>query len=208
MTKQKNRPAAGTLAFLILLLPAAVHVCAAETAPAAADWPQWRGPTRDGIAPPGPKLLDTWPKEGPPLVWKSDPIRGFHVDGGMGSVVVAEGKVIIYAHSRIADKPVKLITAELLKNWGWVEDMPEDLATKIEKARNASFRNLRSEFRIKAGIDTFLASIDPAQAAKYDEAIRNRLSMRCGYLFPSNDRNPARPVFPPGKTRRLDFPRC
>jgi hypothetical protein len=38
------------------------------------DWPQWRGPMRNGIAGPGPKLLDSWPKDGPKLLWKSDPI--------------------------------------------------------------------------------------------------------------------------------------
>jgi outer membrane protein assembly factor BamB len=35
----------------------------------AADWPQWRGPNRDGISP-ETGLLDSWPKGGPPLLWK------------------------------------------------------------------------------------------------------------------------------------------
>jgi outer membrane protein assembly factor BamB len=36
----------------------------------AADWPQWRGPSRDGkSAETG--LLDSWPKGGPRLVWKA-----------------------------------------------------------------------------------------------------------------------------------------
>jgi outer membrane protein assembly factor BamB len=35
----------------------------------AADWPQWRGPNRDGVSP-ETGLLDSWPKGGPPLVWK------------------------------------------------------------------------------------------------------------------------------------------
>ena len=37
-----------------------------------ADWPQWRGPGRDGIAPAGPKLLDAWPKAGPAKLWDSE----------------------------------------------------------------------------------------------------------------------------------------
>jgi outer membrane protein assembly factor BamB len=36
----------------------------------AADWPQWRGPNRDGVSP-ETGLLDSWPKGGPPLVWKT-----------------------------------------------------------------------------------------------------------------------------------------
>jgi len=34
----------------------------------AGDWPQWRGPNRDGLAN-ETGLLKTWPKEGPPLRW-------------------------------------------------------------------------------------------------------------------------------------------
>jgi outer membrane protein assembly factor BamB len=36
----------------------------------AADWPQWRGPNRDGISP-ETGLLDAWPAAGPRLVWKT-----------------------------------------------------------------------------------------------------------------------------------------
>lgn len=36
----------------------------------AADWPQWRGPNRDGISP-ETGLLEKWPAAGPPLVWKA-----------------------------------------------------------------------------------------------------------------------------------------
>lgn len=39
------------------------------TLASAADWPQWRGPNRDGISP-ETGLLDSWPSKGPPLVWK------------------------------------------------------------------------------------------------------------------------------------------
>jgi len=43
-------------------------VLATET-PRAADWPQWRGPARDGKSP-ETGLLRTWPEGGPPLAWK------------------------------------------------------------------------------------------------------------------------------------------
>src|SRR5690606_29918554 len=33
------------------------------------DWPQWRGPERNGISRES-GLLKEWPKEGPPLVWQ------------------------------------------------------------------------------------------------------------------------------------------
>ena len=34
-------------------------------------WPQWRGPRRDGISD-EQGLLQSWPKDGPPLLWKFD----------------------------------------------------------------------------------------------------------------------------------------
>ncbi|MBI3416163.1 MAG: hypothetical protein HY043_12770, partial [Verrucomicrobia bacterium] len=37
---------------------------------ASADWPQWRGPHRDGIST-EKGLLQDWPAGGPPLAWKA-----------------------------------------------------------------------------------------------------------------------------------------
>jgi hypothetical protein len=51
----------------------------------AADWPQWRGPNRDGISP-ETGLLNSWPKGGPPLLWKTNGLgegyAGAAVSGG------------------------------------------------------------------------------------------------------------------------------
>jgi outer membrane protein assembly factor BamB len=49
------------------LLVAAALVAAV----AGADWPQWRGPNRDGVSA-ETGLLKTWPKDGPRLVWTFD----------------------------------------------------------------------------------------------------------------------------------------
>jgi outer membrane protein assembly factor BamB len=57
----------------------------------AADWPQWRGPHRDGVSA-ETGLLKAWPKEGPKLAWKAD-LGGV----GYGSPAVAGGKVYILA---------------------------------------------------------------------------------------------------------------
>lgn len=48
-----------------------VVVCGGVTAltAAGADWPQWRGPQRDGISK-ETGLLKEWPKEGPKLLWQ------------------------------------------------------------------------------------------------------------------------------------------
>ena len=40
---------------------------------AAADWPQWRGPQRDGISR-ETGLLNEWPQQGPKLLWRVEDI--------------------------------------------------------------------------------------------------------------------------------------
>lgn len=51
------------------------------------DWPQWRGPNRDGISR-ETGLLTQWPQEGPPLAWKAT-----GVGTGHSSVSVANGRI-------------------------------------------------------------------------------------------------------------------
>ena len=62
---------------------------------AAADWPQFLGPTRDGLYS-GPPLGKDWPKEGPPKLWEAKVGQGF------SGPVVAAGKLILF--HRLADK--------------------------------------------------------------------------------------------------------
>lgn len=53
----------------------------------AADWPQWRGPNRDGKSP-ETGLLQEWPEGGPPLAWKSEGLGA-----GFSSVSVKDGRI-------------------------------------------------------------------------------------------------------------------
>ncbi|HEV8202713.1 MAG TPA: PQQ-binding-like beta-propeller repeat protein [Pyrinomonadaceae bacterium] len=72
-----------------VLLPAILLLTLAQYALAqsAADWPQWRGPNRDGVSK-ETGLLKQWPAEGPPLVWKAS-----GAGGGYSSFSVANGKL-------------------------------------------------------------------------------------------------------------------
>jgi outer membrane protein assembly factor BamB len=53
----------------------------------AAEWPQWRGPNRDGKSS-ETGLLDAWDSDGPPLLWKTQGLGA-----GYSSVAVAQGKI-------------------------------------------------------------------------------------------------------------------
>jgi outer membrane protein assembly factor BamB len=49
----------------------AVMIAGCCASACASDWPQWRGPNRDGISA-ETGLLDSWPAGGPRLVWKTE----------------------------------------------------------------------------------------------------------------------------------------
>lgn len=162
------------------------------------DWPQWRGPNRDGIVPNSPKLLEKWPKDGPPLLWKSDWIPGCD-EGGMGSPVIADGKVFLYVNWKQpvgSGQKYRPITEEALSDGGLRADLPNELARKIEDAWASTKRPSSLGFRwwgadrpsdedvntFLAGkpeldkyVKEFLAALNPADAKKYEAFIKRRM---------------------------------
>ncbi len=54
----------------------------------AGDWPQFRGPDRDGKAAAGPALLKAWPESGPRLLWSYE-----QLGTGYASVSITDGMV-------------------------------------------------------------------------------------------------------------------
>src|SRR6185312_13143332 len=71
------------------------------TAPlAAADWPQFRGPNRDGVSK-ETGLLQSWPADGPSLEWST---KG--LGGGYSTVSIANGRIYTLGNSpdKKADK--------------------------------------------------------------------------------------------------------
>ena len=81
----RTRPNSLPTAALALL--AGLALLTSGLARAATDWPQWRGPGRDGRAA-STGLLGTWPEGGPPLAW-----RATGLGSGFSSVAVADGRV-------------------------------------------------------------------------------------------------------------------
>ena len=176
----------------------------------AADWPQFRGPNRDGVALASPKLADSWPTNGPALLWRSEwKERAFERrdgrDSGCGSPVIADGEVFVYATVKTPKDGgmlFKPFSKEVLMDAGWLPDLPDDLAKKIETARVArpragtkGNRDAPPWFAIippkDAEIDAYLAKHDdlakyvanfvatlaPVDAAKYGAYIKRRFCM-------------------------------
>jgi hypothetical protein len=63
----------GHVAALYLCFSAMSVTRPANMAASTSDWPQWRGPERNGISP-EKGLLKQWPKEGPKLLWRENDI--------------------------------------------------------------------------------------------------------------------------------------
>lgn len=69
---------------LVLLLGTAAH---------ADDWPQWRGPSRDGVAP-GARLPTAWPKDPPAPLWKVT------IGESYSGPVIADGRLFILGRDK------------------------------------------------------------------------------------------------------------
>lgn len=83
--------------FFLSLAGAALH---------ADDWPQWRGPARDGISQ-EKGLLKQWPPEGPKLDWQIDDLGE-----GYSTPAVAKGRIYVLANRGLDDEFVKALDAK------------------------------------------------------------------------------------------------
>ncbi len=103
--KKLNKLELGIIA-LSLLTGLGVRVVGAEF-----DWPQWRGPNRDGTSA-ETGLLKQWPTHGPPLAWKNE-----GVGAGFSGVSVVDGKVFTVGDSTDASFIYALNEADGRQLW-------------------------------------------------------------------------------------------
>ncbi|HYO15469.1 MAG TPA: PQQ-binding-like beta-propeller repeat protein [Thermoanaerobaculia bacterium] len=78
----------------------AALVSAAPNRPA--EWPQWRGPNRDGISKDS-GLLTQWPQTGPPLAWKASGLGG-----GFSSLAISGGRIFTLGDREGAQRLIAL----------------------------------------------------------------------------------------------------
>ncbi len=121
---------------------------------ATADWPQWRGPSRDGALGGGPALTSTWSADGPPKLWESEPIPSDD-DGGHGSVVVAGGRAYLsVVWHRDEPSETRTLTDLILRTQLGHQNpasLGKELVAKIEATRESIPPTLRG-----AKLDEFI----------------------------------------------------
>ena len=149
-----------------------------------ADWPQWRGPTRNGVAPSSPELVAQLSEEQElPIVWESGEIPSDN-EGGHGSIVVADGRVYLALvwHKRIP-KDERVIDDKLIRSLGHRE---MELAPSTLAKHEADRMNLSSRLRGSA-LDEWImkwveANLNEQEQKRYYGFFKDRF--RTGKLAP------------------------
>jgi outer membrane protein assembly factor BamB len=72
----------------------------------AADWPQWRGPKRDGASP-ETGLLKQWPEAGPKLAWRVDDIGA-----GFGTPAVVGERIYLVSNTGLDNEFLQALDAK------------------------------------------------------------------------------------------------
>ncbi len=124
---------------------------------AASDWPQWRGPLRNGVIPDSPPLAGQWPDDGPKLLWESDPIPA-NDEGGHGSPVVVGDRVFLSVvwHEDIPSE-TRTITDLVLRKMGYQNPggLGKEVVAEMEKTRLSLSPQLRGS-KLDEFIDTWI----------------------------------------------------
>ncbi len=121
-----------------LCLPLLLVLCVGSSLPAQVpsgpnDWPQWRGPNRDGISH-DKGLLTAWPEGGPKVLWQVD-----RVGVGYSSVVVKDGRIFTQGDLNGVEHILCLSAQDGSLLWAV---QPEPVAKELAERINAEFTNL------------------------------------------------------------------
>ena len=160
-----------------ILCPLLSPALAAPSADAGNDWPQWRGPLRNGVAPRGPSLAAAWPDDGPPVLWEVADIPGGG-GGGYGSPVVAGGRVYLFVNRRYS-VPIdtRTVSGDSLHRLGWTKDRPTaGLLAELEAARVGPERAALQGGRLNEWVDAWVkARLSKEDEQKFGHFVRTRL---------------------------------
>jgi outer membrane protein assembly factor BamB len=95
-----------TIAAICLLFSAVSVTRPANMAASTSDWPQWRGPKRDGISQES-GLLKQWPKDGPKLLWQVNDIGD-----GYSTPAVVRTRIYLMSNRGLENEFVQALSTE------------------------------------------------------------------------------------------------
>lgn len=135
----------------------------------AADWPQWRGPNRDGVSQ-EKGLLKEWPKDGPRLLWKASGIgRGYSTPAIVGERIYLDGSQGVENEfvAALAVKDGKHIWSARLGTVGNPKQQPNFPAAR-------STPTVEGDLLYALGSDGDLACVEtPSGKIKWKKSLRN-----------------------------------
>lgn len=97
-----------------------------------ADWPQWRGPSRNGTTP-ETAWTHEWPDRGPELAWNA-PL------GGSAPPVVTDGAIVVVSHTVLEKLKQKRTSAPDVA----IGSRARSQSSRLTMARRSGRRNSRS----------------------------------------------------------------
>jgi len=144
---------------------------------AAEDWPQWRGPNRNGVAVSSTALADAWPKAGPRKLWESEkiPSRG---NGGFSCVSVADGRAYVYVNRKIkVPIETRTVSDNVLRQLGWPpKKPPAEVVEAVEKARVSEDRAKLKGKPLNEWVNQWPKDhLKPDELKRYSRFARDRL---------------------------------
>jgi outer membrane protein assembly factor BamB len=112
--------------------------------PLMAEWPQWRGPDRNGVSADTTAIVESLPPEGFKQVWESGFIPSDHY-GGHASPVVAHERVFLSLvwHERVPSEQ-RVLDQETMQKFNH-RGLPAELSAKMEAAREGMSGRMRGE---------------------------------------------------------------
>ena len=154
---------------------ALVGVAGAGTQATLADWPQWRGPQQDGVAPAGGALAEAWPANGPTKLWQSAPIEN---DGAYGSPIVADNRILLFVNLGWKEPfATRTLSAGALKTLGAsAVTLPPDLAKDVDKARASPERAAVDKAKLNEWSNAWIKDhLSADQTKLFHDAVFDRL---------------------------------
>ncbi|MCX6909650.1 MAG: PQQ-like beta-propeller repeat protein [Verrucomicrobia bacterium] len=145
------------------------------------DWPQWRGPLRNGIVPDSPPLANEWPSKGLTKLWDSEAIPSDD-DGGHGSVVAAGGRVYasIVWHTDVPTetRAIDDLVMRLKLGYQSVAGWPKETVESMEKERLALDPNIKGAALDKVIADWLEKHLDSKKRQTTSGFVRSRFEKR------------------------------